>query len=107
MVTKAQNFSARPQFMDEPTQPAEPSRARWFSHYIAWGFVAAVVYVLSSGPALLMSISGRLKEKVWIVYWPIDRAYFQTPLHKPVGIYWHLWCPKLFDSKGNLPNWIE
>ena len=37
-----------------------------------------------------------------IVYWPVEWACDNTPLEKPLGFYWHLWAPRLYDSKGNL-----
>jgi len=65
------------------------------------------LYVLSTGPVLMMVERGLIRsgQPGWraagIVYWPVSWAYQKTALHKPFGMYWHLWAPRLIDSKGN------
>jgi hypothetical protein len=34
-------------------------------------------------------------------YTPIEWAYAFTPLRKPLGMYFHLWVPEVFDKNGN------
>ncbi len=35
-------------------------------------------------------------------YKPLGWAYNKTLLHKPLGLYYHLWIPSVIDSKGNI-----
>ena len=93
--------------MDEPTQPAEPTaeakRSRGFAGSFVWGFGIVVLYFLSAGPVWFMESKGtRLHGIVWRIYAPWDWAYLNTPLHKPLGLYMHLWRPGLYDRSGNL-----
>ena len=76
---------------------------------IWWVGVALLLYVLSSGPVLMMinkhvfrpgSAGDQLINAVYSR--PAGWAYDRTLLHKPLGIYWHFWAPKVFDNKGDL-----
>jgi hypothetical protein len=66
-----------------------------------------VLYVLSIGPVWMLmakgnfSASGRSLDKF---YTPLKWAYLKTPLHKPLGIYFHLWAPTMFDKRGEVGN---
>jgi hypothetical protein len=90
--------------MDEPTQPAEPTvetkRSRGLGRYAVWAFVAVMVYVLSSGPVMNAVLSIRSVWRVVVIYRPLGWAYWHTPLRKPLGMYWHLWLPGLYDRNG-------
>ena len=91
--------------VDEPTQPAEPTaeakRSRGFAGYVVWGFVVVGLYALSSGPVLRL-VPGTLSPNVaFRIYYPVAWAYLETPLHRPIGMYWHLWLPDTYDKHGN------
>ena len=101
--------------MDEPTQPAEPTakaRSRGFAGYVVWGFVIVVLYFLSAGPVALMlwkrtiTTTGALTF-ISGFYTPWRLAYLHTPLHKPIGIYMHLWNPHVYDSAGDVNPRID
>jgi hypothetical protein len=91
--------------MDEQHATTTPKDEK---HSINWGFilwplVILALYVLSSGPVLMMDSKGRLSyynKLVWRIYAPLEWAYFRTPLHKPLGMYLHLWVPKDFGKNG-------
>jgi hypothetical protein len=93
--------------MDEPTQSAEPTteakRSRGLASYLVWGFGIVVLYILSFGPAVFLQISGTLGPSTYAVYFyrPWNWAYRHTPLHKPLGIYLHLWAPSFYDKNGD------
>jgi hypothetical protein len=97
--------------MPEAAQPApetDEKKSRGLGSYVVWAFVAVMVYVLSSGPAMwfiVRNIPNRTPAalKVEFLYFPLEWAYENTPLRKPLGIYWHLWCPGLFDKSGGIP----
>jgi hypothetical protein len=94
--------------MDEPTQPAESTaeakRSRGFASYCVWGFGIVVLYILSSGPAMMLSDKGVVSTKVMVIYRPLAWAYLETRLlHKPLGMYMHLWCPNRFNKQGDHP----
>jgi len=93
--------------MGEQSETTTLSEAK---HSFNWGFVVWPVliftlYALSYGPV------ERMQEKVkgaWYLqfsagrYAPLGWVYRKTPLHKPMGMYYHLWLPKYFDAKGEL-----
>ena len=37
-----------------------------------------------------------------VVYGPVEWAYAKTLLHKPMGLYHHLWVPGVIDRQGNI-----
>ena len=94
--------------MPESAQFASESdekKSRGLGSYVLWAFVAVMVYVLSSGPWMRgYWYSGRSSklEPLGIIYWPLDWLWGTTLLHKPLGIYWHLWCPKFFDRNSDV-----
>ena len=95
--------------MDEPTQPAEPTaeakRSRGFAGYFVWGVGLVVLYLLSMGPVDWMGAKGMLGPTayriLYYVYQPWEWAYLRTPLHKPLGMYMHLWSPELYERTGS------
>jgi hypothetical protein len=88
---------------DTPSISSKTSGYGW----LWWVGLALVLYILSTGPFLMMVDKniirpGSAAEQVMvIVYAPVEWVSQDTPLEKPLGIYWHLWAPKLYDSKGN------
>jgi hypothetical protein len=96
--------------MEEPNQPteptAEPKRSRGLASYVVWGFGIVVLYLLSMGPVDLMGAKGMLGSTayriLYYVYLPWEWAYLRTPLHKPLGMYMHLWTPEAYDRTGTL-----
>lgn len=93
--------------MNEPNQPTEPTaeakRSRGLAGYFVWGFGVVVLYVLGCGPAMMLSDKGIVSKKVMVVYKPLGWAYLTTRLHKPLGMYMHLWCPERFNKLGDHP----
>ncbi len=89
-------------------KPAEPATSIEGKHSINWGFilwplVILILYVLSFGPIMLMMDKGRISSNSKLeqkIYKPWFWAYHNTPLHKPMGMYLHLWTPHLFDKDG-------
>ena len=89
--------------MPETAQPApetDEKKSRGLGSYVFWGFVVVMVYVLSSGPMIGLYESKRVPGNAVIVYRPLGEIYKHTFLHKPIGMYWHLWCPAMFDPQG-------
>ena len=76
--------------------------------WVLWPGVLLVLYVLSSGPVVMMANNklifdgGPADRILLIVYWPVEWACQKTPFHKPLGMYWHLWAPEWYDRKGNI-----
>jgi len=66
------------------------------------------LYVLSVGPVAmlvekkLIGPSTLTTEFLTTFYKPLEWAYNKTMLHKPLGLYYHLWIPSVIDSKGNI-----
>lgn len=87
---------------DTPARGSEGLRWGW----IWWPGLLLALYVLSTGPIIMMverrtiSPPSATIHVVEIVYSPIDWATHLPVLQKPLGIYWHVWAPKLYDSKG-------
>jgi hypothetical protein len=74
---------------------------------ILWPSVILLLYMLSWGPVLRMWDDGRISHRnrfVGRLYAPVNWAYFKTPLHKPLGMYTHLWSPEHFDNNGEPPH---
>jgi hypothetical protein len=93
--------------MDDQPAIAAPKDEK---HSINWGFVVwplviLVLYVLSFGPVIKLLGSNPLKPSVddalKTVYYPLLLAYSQTLLHKPLGMYLHLWAPEFYDKNGD------
>jgi hypothetical protein len=80
----------------------DEKKSRGLGSYVLWAFVAVMVYVLSSGP-VYMPVYTSHSASTWRAdkfYRPVSWAYFHTPLHKPIGLYWHFWRPDTFDRSG-------
>jgi hypothetical protein len=94
--------------MEEPaeTMTEEKRVGRW-SGYVVWAAGILVLYVLSIGPVTLMWRRDFLPPTstfLWNVYSPLRWAYLKTPLHRPIGMYLHLWDPLSCDKKGEPTN---
>lgn len=88
----------------ETTTPAEEKHSIPWTGFIVWPFVILILYVLSIGPVAIMSDKGLIShnnEFIWKFYKPLGWAYLNTPLHRPLGMYLHLWVPKHFDKHGD------
>lgn len=73
--------------------------------WVAWPMAVLVLYVLSIGPVMMMDekglLSGGRRSFFQNLYNPLGWAYENTPLHKPLGMYFHLWS-KHFDKSGEV-----
>ena len=85
--------------------PAEPVKSFNWQAFILWPLAMALLYVLSAGPVVLAVRKGKLPrqagEIIQVIYRPVAWLYEETPLHKPLGMYLHLWCPDGFDKYGD------
>jgi hypothetical protein len=76
--------------------------------WLCWLGVIVLVYVLSIGPVMvlwdkkLIANGNSAAQVLKIVYGPVEWAYAKTLLHKPIGMYYHLWVPSVIDSQGNI-----
>jgi hypothetical protein len=105
----------------ETTTPSEHS-FNW-RDFIFWPLVIVFLYVLSWAPVLRMQKEAfwnqhplgangveilRMSQKTphWNtdfvrgLYEPLRWTHLNTPLHKPLGMYLHLWLPDEFDKDG-------
>jgi hypothetical protein len=93
---------------NDPTPEADEKKSRGLGSYVVWAFVAVMVYALSSGPVLRWYYDkeyragrdGFAHKLLTTVYLPLDWVYDHTLLHRPLGMYWRLWCPVLFTPYG-------
>jgi hypothetical protein len=74
--------------------------------WIGWPLVFLLGYALSYGPYEKYQERGYGNSRWYSqmsakMYVPLGWLYRKTPLHKPLGLYYHLWLPKYFDAKGN------
>ncbi len=75
---------------------------------LCWFAVGVVLYVLSVGPVAMLvekkiiGPSTSITKFLAAFYKPLGWAYNKTLLHKPLGLYYHLWIPSVIDSKGNI-----
>jgi hypothetical protein len=76
--------------------------------WILWSGLVLVSYVLSTGPITMLEERKLIYSNtpphrlLTILYGPVGWAYCETPLHKPLGMYWHLWTPNAIDINGNI-----
>jgi hypothetical protein len=98
--------------------------------FIVWPFVFLILYALSAGPVVIMGKKGLISHNnkfIWTYtpseqmlclveqdlglpqpspgplrkfYRPLEWAYNNTPLHRPLTMYFHLWDPEDFDKNG-------
>jgi hypothetical protein len=71
-----------------------------------WILGGILMYVLSSGPYMMAEQKGLAAAPVLqTIYEPLFYAYFHTPFHKPLGMYFHLWRHQVFDKNGDMIVW--
>ena len=62
----------------------------WTVVGMVWIVASPLIYVLSSGPALLLN-----RTPAWpvlkVIYWPLKKAVPTTPGYKILLPYWDLW----------------
>jgi hypothetical protein len=89
----------------KPVPETDEKKSRGLGSYVVWAFVAVMVYVLSSGPVMSWAYYKELTSKatniIGIIYFPLAWAYESPLLHKPLGLYWHMWCPEYIDKNGD------
>lgn len=90
--------------VEEPSEVvAEGKHSRGWEVLVVWPALAFLVYVLSSGPVVRWDkplSTSRTWPLIEAFYRPIAWAYTSTPLHKPLGMYFHLWDPTVFGKDG-------
>jgi hypothetical protein len=91
---------------DEAEKAVEPRSSRDFWGWVCWAAALVAFYILTSGFAQRLfwkrPWGDPLRRTVDVAYAPLSWAYYHTWLHKPLGMYWHLWQPAVFDKSGNL-----
>ena len=95
------------QLLTEPGDNApetEAKKSRGLGSYVVCWFLVVMLYVLSSGPVQLLIQKRLLPRDVFWIYQPVGWLYEHTPLHKPLGMYLHLWDPLTFDTSGDEIN---
>ena len=95
--------------MNEPAETREESKhSGGFGSYALWAGVVLVLYVLSFGPYEMVRQKGRWQNHrlIDIAYSPLWVGYNNTPLHKSLGRYLHLWSPQGYDINGE-PHMIH
>ena len=90
---------------DEPTAERK-SGAFWIVAYWAVAILLLLLlYFLSVGPAMKFCERGLVPQPPpsWLanLYYPFDWAYDKPLLHKPIGMYLHLWSPQSYDKNGD------
>src|ERR1700733_15163011 len=94
----------------ETTAPVGSKHSFYWRLFILWPFVILLLYFLSFGPFWLILEKGRINaanqfepvnQFVLEFYGPLQWAYDETPLHRPLGMYLHLWASSLFDKNGD------
>jgi hypothetical protein len=81
---------------------AEEKHSRGFMSYVGWAGVIVLLYFLSFGPVFLIIFKTSFPSYYLdVLYQPWIWVYEETPLHKPLGIYMHLWSPDYFDKNGD------
>lgn len=75
---------------------------------LCWLALIVALYVLSIGPVMKITDKMNISNPHPVArffttfYKPLELAYAKTLLHKPLGLYYHLWIPGSIDSKGNI-----
>ena len=77
-----------------PKPPPGTKRSLFWIYFVLTPVIVLLLYVLSIGPVAMMQSNGTISLKnqfVKTLYTPLGWAYYKTPLHKPLGMYMHLW----------------
>ena len=83
---------------ESPVSEEKGGRRYW--GFVIWPVVAAMVYVLSVGPAYWAVRKDIFGHKVLQVYNPLFRVIGATPFQRGVGVYLHFWVPDLYRRDG-------
>jgi hypothetical protein len=90
---------------EQSEQLIEPKSSRDSWSWMYWFSAAIALYVLASGPTMALydrSTPGNsLCRAIRVAYSPLGWVYLRTALHKPLGMYWHLWDSAGFDKAGD------
>src|SRR5580765_4108960 len=93
----------------ESAPETDEKKSRGLGRYVLWAFVAVMVYVLSSGPMVMLMDQRQTKKVqksggpikmtlldnvVEFIYTPIDWLYNTDTFRRPLGKYWHLWTAR-------------
>lgn len=92
----------------ETTTPGEEKHSLNWRAFFLWPSLILLLYVLSFGPFMLLYSYNEVSpynKIMWNFYRPVTWAYDETPLHKPLGMYLHIWMPKVFDKNGDSKQW--
>jgi TPR repeat protein len=83
------------------TTPSENKSVNWWG-FLLWAFVFLLLYALSAGPFMMSWEKGKVSRKGVFasLFLPVGWAYKHTPLHRPLGMYFHLWAPKMYYESG-------
>jgi hypothetical protein len=91
--------------MDETISGKSDKSFPWRA-LLLWPFGIVLIYFLSYGPIdrirMESDSSGRSNHVIDTVYTPWSWSYDHPPLHKPLGLYMHLWVPNKYDEHGEL-----
>lgn len=83
---------------------AEDKQSSGLGAFLVWPLAVLIVYLLCIGPFVMLVdrqvVSGKMEAMLEVIYAPVEWAYDNTPLHKPIGMYLHLWS-KRFNAKGD------
>src|SRR5689334_3843887 len=89
---------------DKSETTEEGKRSRNLSVYLLFGCGILMLYALSFGPVQLIKSKGMYspatKKFINHLYSPLAWAYNNSVLHKPLGMYLHVWCPDIYDRNG-------
>ena len=86
----------------ETMTPSEEKDSFNWRLFVLWAFGLLILYVLSAGPVAMMVNKNHFPDKRFIeaIYSPLGWAYMKTPLHKPLGMYMHMWAPNIYNKDG-------
>ena len=90
----------------EQTPPVRKKRSFVWAYFVLMLVMGLLSYALSAGPVMKMRSRGIISPRnqlVNILYHPLGLLYRETPLHKPIGMYLHLWMPEWYDKNGDEP----
>ena len=93
-------------WMNRKSEENSETRSRFgATSVVIWVSILVVTYLLGSGPAVWLLAMNKLtpagERAIWLVYSPVAWLYLKTPLHKPLGMYFHIWAPNEFDANGD------
>ena len=87
----------------EPRTPIKDKNHTNWPSFVAWPFAFLVLYFLSSGPLLILMEKQHIARgqlfKAFMA--PLNWAYNETPLRKPIGMYLNFWI-EAYDKNGEI-----